>query len=123
MGRNKQAATYSVDAGQWLVILIRHDYPPSVLTVENDERSAIDWRADLVTRISSTPDAGYHAFSESSGRLFVAPKAGPIAVRLSVGDGLTGAHELLVVRVETPMPALARSEDRLHRILPGRFPE
>lgn len=120
MARNKQAATYCVNAGQWLVMQTRQDYPPVVLTVENDEQSALEWRAELVRRISSSSDARFYAFTESSGRLFINVNQ---VSRLMVGDGLRGPDELLVLLAHNPMPSLIRTETHLHGLLAGRFPE
>lgn len=54
--------------------------------------------------------------------MFLSLKPGAIAARLSAGAALSGPYELLAVRAHSAIRDLALSEDRLHSILPGRFP-
>ena len=124
MGKTKQVAKFSVDAGQWLVLMMRQqDYPPSVLSVENDEQAAREWCAELMRRIVASSDADFHALAESSGRMYVTIQQGGLAALLTTGANLSGMCELIVVRAETPMHTLIYREERLHSILPGRFPQ
>ena len=124
MAKTKQVETFSVDAGQWLVLLMRQqDYPPSILSVESDEQAAREWCAELMRRILASSDAVFHAFSEPSGRMYVSIQPDGLAARLMTGAGLSGMCELIIVRAETYMPTLIYREERLHGVLPGRIPQ
>ncbi|MGO2521041.1 MAG: hypothetical protein ACTH8F_13035 [Microbacterium sp.] len=124
MGKTKQVATFAVDAGQWLVLLMRQqDYPPSILSVESNEQAAREWCAELMRRIVASSDAVFHTFSEPSGRMYVSIQPDGLAARLMAGASLSGMCELIVVRAETHMPTLIYREERLHSVLPGQFPQ
>lgn len=126
MAKTKQVETFSVDAGQWLVLLMRQqDYPPSIVSVESNEQAAREWCAELMRRIVASSDAVFHTFSEPSGRMYVSIQPEGLAARLMLmaGASLSGMCELIVVRAETHMPTLIYREERLHSVLPGRFPQ
>ena len=117
----KTPQTFTVRPGHWLVLMAHESGFPTILTVEPDQQQAIAWRDELVRRIGLSPDAG-HMLTDPTGRVFLAPGQSAMMSRLTVGSPFTGPRELLVLRVDTSMPHLPRTEAALHSLLPGRFP-
>lgn len=113
--------TFTAQAGHWFVLVAHESGFPTILTVEPDQQQALAWREELVRRLVHTPTMG-SILTDHTGRVFLAPAQGGMASRLTVGSPFTGPREILVLRVETTMPALPQTDSPLHRVLVGRFP-